>query len=168
MIVLDDPQGVYRLAVTREEISARDFAAYCSASGRCSIEASNYPVTGVPLQVVHGYAAWLSQATGETDRLPTRKEWQWLAAQGGGGTRHCTGKVLKVTRPILNSAGLAGENGLLHVFGNVRELVVDDSNLVAAGGGWRDPLQSCGPDSLESLGSDIDDSTGFRFVRELS
>jgi len=168
VIVLEDPEGVHRLAVTREEISARDFAAFCVASGQCSIEPSNYPVTGVPPHVVRRYAMWLSRATGETYRLPTRKEWLWLAAQGGGGTRHCTGKVMKVTRPMVTSAGLAGQNGLLHVFGNVRELVVDGSSLVAAGGSWRDPLESCGPDSLQSLSSDNDDSTGFRFVRELS
>jgi hypothetical protein len=168
VIVLADPAGRYRLAVTREEISARDFAAYCAASGRCSIEPSNYPVTGVPPHVVRRYAVWLSQATGETYRLPTRNEWQWLAEQGAGGTKHCVGKVIKRTRPMVTSAGLAGQNGLLHLFGNVRELVVDGNTLVAASGSWKDSMENCGPDSMQSLGSGGDDSTGFRFVRELT
>lgn len=168
VIVLEDPVGRFRLAVTREEISARDFAAFCAATGGCSIEPSNYPVTGVPLNVVRRYAAWLSRATGETYRLPTREEWERLAADSVGGTRHCRGKVMDLKRPMGTSAGLAGHNGLLHVFGNVSELVVDGGSVVAAGGSWRDSLEECGPQNLKLVETPDDDATGFRFVRELS
>jgi hypothetical protein len=64
VIVLEDTVGRFRIAVTREEISARDFAAFCAATRGCSIEPSNYPVTGVPLNVVRRYAAWLSRWDG--------------------------------------------------------------------------------------------------------
>ncbi len=168
VIVLEDPMNKSRLAVTREEISAKDFAAFCAATGACAIEPSNYPVTGVPLNVVRRYASWLSAATGETYRLPTRDEWAQLAANGAGGTRHCRGKVMELKRPMVTSAGLAGQNGLLHVFGNVSELVVDDGSIVAAGGSWKDAMDNCGAESLKALDSSADDSTGFRFVRELS
>ena len=160
--------GGGHLAFTRAEVSSRQFAAFCEATARCHLEPSDFPVTGVAPAVVMEYAKWLSAETGRQYRLPTREEWERLALLSEGGARHCRGRYLGNERPLAIGEGLADSNGLRHLIGNVRELVTEGKAVVAAGGGYRDPADGCGPDAAVAIDDVVDDATGFRFVRELS
>ncbi len=160
--------GSERFAVTRAEISTREFAAFCDDTARCHLQSSDFPVTGVPTALVEEYARWLSERTGHQYRLPTLIEWQLLAGTSRGGVRHCRGRYIGAQRPAVTDEGLADNNGLWHVLGNVRELVIDGDLIVAAGGSFRDPGERCVSQTTDLIEVNVDDATGFRFVRELS
>jgi len=160
--------GGEAFAITRSEISTREFAAFCDDTGRCHLQSSDFPVTGVPTALVEEYARWLSQRTGHQYRLPTLVEWGLLASSSRGGVRHCRGRYMGAQRPTMTKEGLADVNGLWHVLGNVRELVIDGDQTLAAGGSFRDPGERCVAQTTDQIDDTIDDATGFRFVRELS
>ena len=160
--------GAPEFAITRSEISTREFAAFCDDTARCQLQSSNFPVTGVPRSLVEDYAQWLSERTGHHYRLPTVMEWELLAGSSQGGVRHCRGRYTGAERPTITNEGLADGNGLWHVLGNVRELVVDGDHTLAAGGSFRDSDERCVAHATDLVDESVDDATGFRFVRELS
>lgn len=168
LVVYSSSTGGKEFAITRSEISAREFAAFCDDTARCQLQSSNFPVTGVPTAVVEEYAQWLSHRTGHHYRLPTVTEWELLASTSSGGVRRCRGRYIGAERPVMTNEGLADANGLWHVLGNVRELVVDGHLIFAAGGSFRDPSERCVAQTTDQIDDTMDDATGFRFVREMS
>jgi serine/threonine protein kinase len=168
LVVYSASAGVEKFAITRSEISTREFAAFCDDTARCHLQSSNFPVTGVPRSLVEDYAQWLSERTGHHYRLPTVIEWELLAGSSQGGVRHCRGRYIGAERPAITNEGLADGNGLWHVLGNVRELVVDGELTLAAGGSFRDSDARCVAHATDLVDETVDDATGFRFVRELS
>jgi formylglycine-generating enzyme required for sulfatase activity len=71
------------------QVSAADYAE-CVADGACEDAAprrrvtGNVPVTGVNFSDATAYAAWLSQRTGTTWRLPSVEEWTFAAGSMAG------------------------------------------------------------------------------------
>lgn len=72
------------LEIMTFEVGAADYAR-CVADGGCRAAeprrpgAGDVPVTGVSFEDATNYARWLSEATGETWRLPTVEEWAFAA-----------------------------------------------------------------------------------------
>lgn len=83
------------LEIMTYEVSALDYAR-CVADGACEAAQprrkgeGDVPVTGVSFEDANDYAAWLSQQTGETWRLPTVAEWAFAA--GSKAVDHALGR----------------------------------------------------------------------------
>lgn len=134
---IEGPQREVTLAafeISRGEVTGAQWAA-CVDDGGCNRyrpnlpEAGAFPVAMVSWRDANAYAAWLSQATGHTYRLPTEAEWEY-AARGGTETAYWWGdrfdaanaprdRVRETTSLPANPFGLTG------VLGNVGEWVED-------------------------------------------
>ena len=71
------------LHIMRHEVSRADYA-LCAAAGAClpaEPGPASEPQTGVSWDDAQAYAAWLSDRTGESWRLPTDAEWQRASAE---------------------------------------------------------------------------------------
>jgi len=74
-------------AISKYEISVGDYGKYCAISKSCTPEKNkekfNNPITEITLDEAKVYAAWVSERTGKTYRLPTTSEWEYAANAGG-------------------------------------------------------------------------------------
>ena len=158
-------------AISKYEISWKELNPYCRSSTACQPHADeNLPVAGVGVDLIEAFAGWLSRKTGFTYRLPTLAEWS-LAAQGEPDpNRNCRVEVGGVRRgdtPIHVTNGSGNALGLVHVLGNVREVVRGGEGFLAVGGGFEDGIESCIASNAWSL-DEHNPTTGFRLVREVS
>jgi formylglycine-generating enzyme required for sulfatase activity len=175
LVVVPGEGGLDKFAISKYEISWGEFSEFCQASGRCTATGSDtLPVTGVAVEVVEAYAAWLSEKTGYRYRLPTRSEWRQAAQGDPDPNRNCRVELGGVSRGdslLAAQAGAANELGLVHVLGNAQELVkaaADVSDYVAVGGTYSDPIEMCLANTHRSIPAQGDAQTGFRLVREVS
>jgi serine/threonine-protein kinase PpkA len=149
-------------------------------------QSDKHPVVCVTYAMAEGYAAWLSERTGEKYRLPSASEWR--AAAGNGAPGKCTGNIRDEafrkdfggregadcsdgfgnTAPTARFA--ARKPGLYDVDGNVREWVrdCDGGNCrerMALGASW---LSVAGDPPAPTFAADTGFNTiGFRVLREL-
>ncbi len=170
LVVVAD--GDTRFAIGKFEVSEADLAPFCAQTGRCQSTATgNRPATGVGLELAAAYADWLSQHSGRHYRLPTRAEWQRVASAGKPDpNRNCQVRVAGVSRgreTVPVTSGAQNELGLLNLFGNVREWVMDGDVPVVMGGSYTDPISACDGRAAQSVSSAGDPSTGIRLVREV-
>ncbi len=171
-LVLIPAEADQRFAITRQEVSWGDLAPFCRATDACP-EAGppDMPVRDVPVDLARAFAAWLTNRSGFTYRLPTHQEWL-TAARGAAETRsHCAveaGPLQRTPGPVAATAGTPGEYGLVNVLGNVQEWVIREGELQAAGGAYTDPAAACVPETLRPQDGSPDPATGFRLVREVS
>ncbi len=166
------PDGDGRFAISKFEISEADLAPFCAETGRCTEPSnSNQPGTGVGLELASAYADWLTQRSGHRYRLPTRAEWEHVARAGKPDpNRNCQVRVAGVSRgkqAVPVTSGAQNELGLVNLFGNVRELAMDEDRPVALGGSYADPISACDIGAVNSVSSAGDPSTGMRLVREV-
>jgi formylglycine-generating enzyme required for sulfatase activity len=129
------------IAVSRYEISVAEFKLYCAAVERSCPEnpwgADDFPVVNVSWDDAVGYAAWLSEQTGRSYRLPTEAEWEY-AARAGTTTPFFFGDEVTPSSahssangpndmPLPSSERRVNRNPfrLYHMSGNVREWVQD-------------------------------------------
>lgn len=90
------------LEIMKYQVSAADYA-LCVADGACEKAeprrkgAGDVPVTGVSFNDATRYAAWLSERTGQTWRLPTVEEWVFAAGSRAGD--HALGVDTSSTDP---------------------------------------------------------------------
>lgn len=134
---IEGPQrevAVARFSISRTEVTIAQWAA-CAADGGCDgynprlTDAGEFPVGMVSWRDANAYAAWLTQKTGMTYRLPTEAEWEY-AARGGTSTAYWWGQrfdASKAPRDRVRSAASLPENsfGLAGMTGNVAEWVED-------------------------------------------
>ena len=164
-------------AISKYEISISDWGKYCILSGTCEAikdqQRRNEPITGISLQRAREYAAWLSERTGKTYRLPTRAEWEYAAtANGKQPSRdfNCQvsagGKLIKGTGTVSVRSGNSNGWGVKNYIGNVQEWVVDGGATLAKGGAFTDAHAKC-EIALERPHSGAPDQiTGLRLLRE--
>ncbi len=159
-------------AMTRAEVSWGELAPFCRETGRCPVPAeADLPVSGITVELARGYARWLSDKTGFAYRLPTYREWRMAAKGTVDPNRNCQVQLGGLTRglaPVAVGTGTPNPYGLVNMLGNVQEWVVDDGQLKAAGGAFRDPIAECVVATLREQHGEPDPATGFRLVRELS
>ena len=177
LVVVDPPDADTRFAISKYEISWAEFSHFCQASATCEFVATDLPVTGIPLSLVEAYVAWLSRQTGRRYRLPLQTEWQMVAAGDPDPNRNCLVELAGVRRghePVAVNQGRDSDYGLVNVLGNARELIRGQQGVLAAGGGFDDPIEACRVDATNSLDAAaegelvLDNQTGFRLVREVS
>ncbi len=172
------------------------YCAATGACAPKSVRNDRVPVTGIPLADARSYADWLSaQATAESNqrivyRLPTGREWRHAAAAGGdvpsrgincrpkGGSSLAAGLIsgqggtfslgMPIGRSLISASfGEANAWGLVNAVGNAREWATAGNGVVARGGAFEDPLESCGVESERAHDGGADAATGFRLVREI-
>ncbi len=175
LVVVPGDAQLPKFAISKYEITWGEFDEFCAASEHCTATGEEtLPVTGVPIDVVEAYAAWLSEKTGYRYRLPTEHEWRQAAQGEPDPNRNCRVDVGGVSRGdslLAAATGAANELGLVHMLGNAQELVKSDADVadyVAVGGTYSDPIEMCLADTHRAIPKQGDARTGFRLVREVS
>ena len=164
-------------AISKYEISVGDYSKYCAISKSCTPEKNkdkfNDPITGISLSEAKAYAAWVSERTGKTYRLPTTSEWEYAANAGGKQPKkdyNCRvalgDKVIKGTGIVSIKSGQSNGWGLKNYIGNVQEWVIDGNNITARGGAFQDAHSKCQISFTREHSGGADDTTGFRLILE--
>ncbi len=196
-VVMVIPAGGGRpgVAFMREEVSRTDYAAFVQRTGRAPARCKNrlapislkkrswsspgfdqggsHPAVCVSYDDARAYAAWLSERTGESFRLPTAAEWKRIASYSGSGSACQDGRVSCGSEGTSPPAqGPASPLGLMGVKGNVREWLADCAGgckeHLVGGVGWRDSAQRAQPNRAAGMDADTGfDDVGFRLVREV-
>jgi non-specific serine/threonine protein kinase len=172
LVVVPSPAGG-NFAITKYEITAQQFDAFCASTGKCKAQGGNdaLPRTNVNLATAKAYAAWLSEQTGFNYRLPTDAEWAHAANAGGAGAGdasgfNCTvmsgGSQIKGGFAVPATTGSANPWGLVNAIGNAAEYTDGGS---VRGGHFNVPTSRCGVDLREGGGES--DTVGLRLVREM-
>jgi non-specific serine/threonine protein kinase len=172
LVVVPNPAGGY-FAISKYEITAAQFDAFCSATGKCKPQGGNdaLPRTNVNLATAKAYAAWLSDQTGFNYRLPTDAEWQHAAGAGGAGAGDASGfncvvmsggSQIKGGFAVPATTGAVNAWGLVNVVGNAAEYTDGGS---VRGGHFNVPTSRCAVELRE--GGSESDTTGLRLVREM-
>ncbi len=163
--------GADGFAISKYEISWQDFNPFCEEQGSCTPGEARLPVDGVAPSLIEQFASWLSDKTGFQYRLPTRGEWLQAAIGEPDPNRNCRvdiGGVRRGDQPVDVDAGASNELGLIHVYGNVRELVkAGEGGYVSVGGGYVDGIEKCDATVVQAVEGPVA-GTGFRLLRELS
>ena len=164
-------------AISKYEISVGDYGKYCAISKSCTPEKNkenfNNPITEISLAEAKAYAAWVSERTGKTYRLPTTSEWEYAANAGGKQPKkdyNCRvalgDKVIKGTGIVSIKSGQSNGWGLKNYIGNVQEWVLDGEKITARGGAFQDAHSKCKISYSKDHSGGADDITGFRLVLE--
>jgi formylglycine-generating enzyme required for sulfatase activity len=175
LVVVPGIGGGRPFAVTKMEIANTQFNDFCTATGKCRPSSADgkLPATDISFEQAKAYAAWLSDKTGFTYRVPTEKEWEYLATAGGQGSGeepNCLvmqgDQQIKGGIAIPVTSGRDNPWGLRNVVGNAAEWVETPSGPSLRGGDFKVPLARCTVDwkDVTSGGSDV---SGLRLVREM-
>jgi predicted Ser/Thr protein kinase len=196
VLVIPPAGGKPGVAFMREEVSRSDYAAFASRTGRASAkcrnrlapislkkrswsspgfeQAGSHPAVCVSYEDARAYAAWLSERTGETFRLPTAVEWRRIASYTGSGNACTDGRVSCGQEGTVPAGqGPASPLGLMGAKGNVREWLLDCAGSckehLVGGLGWRDSANRPQGNRTDGMNADSGfDDVGFRLVREVS
>ena len=163
-----------RFAIAKQEVSWNEIAAFCAETGQCEINSKqNLPVTNLSRETASSYAAWLTELTGYTYRLPSYSEWEFATLDEGrylDPNRNCRIEVAGIERGQQLASTSSGEEnifGLLHTAGNVQEWVGDGARWMVVGGSFADPISECSAHTKSEHDGSADKQTGFRLVREI-
>jgi formylglycine-generating enzyme required for sulfatase activity len=132
----------YPFMIGKYEVTNREFVQYLRAIGKESAlpsdwNSSDRPATNVSWDEAKAYAAWLSELTGKSYRLPSETEWEY-AARAGTSSTYIWGDdadqsteyawMKKNAGEITHKVGTRQPNrfGLYDMYGNVWEWCEDD------------------------------------------
>ncbi len=178
MVVVPNGEGIEKpFAIAKYEISVSDWSKYCIISRTCKPITDkarrNEPMTGITLQQAQDYAAWLSERTGKTYRIPTKNEWEYAASANGQQPKkdfNCrvsvSGKLIKGTGTVSVKSGNSNGWGLKNYVGNVQEWVIDGNATIVRGGAYTDAHAKCEITLERTHDGNADDTTGFRLIRD--
>ncbi len=176
LVVVPKTRTLQAYAITSTEISIKDFNQYCRQTTDCQVrkDSETLPVTDISLAQALGYARWLSEKTGYQYSLPTLAQWQHAVKADGVALLpdfNCliqkNGKMIR--GGALRAVNLGQQNswGLYNSYGNAAEWVYIDGQLMAAGGDYNTPIQSCRIDFTEPQSGLPNPAVGFRLIRQL-
>ena len=180
LVVVGQPHSDRKFAISKYEISWRLLAQFCQSAQTCeSLEVPqkslNLPAAGLTILQIEQFAQWLSDKSGYQYRLPTKTEWLQVAQGDPDPNRNCRIDLVSPRggdKPLEIDAGAVNAVGLVHVLGNVQELVADEGGFVALGGTYRDTIDECIAATTRPMrhprSEPVDAQTGFRLVREVS
>lgn len=179
LIVVPPLNGV-SFAIGKYEVRVEDYNIYCRTSGQCSgvNNDQNLPVTGLSIEQMKGYINWLSEVTSKQYRLPTLSEWEHAANADGGrqaSDKNCViydsyGNAKHPDRlQNVNFLRKASENswGLSNYLGNADEVVVSRGSYLTKGGNYKTMAADCEINYSLSVIGKVDNTTGFRVVRNI-
>lgn len=173
LIVVPGVGGSRAFAITKYEVKVGEFDAFCNATGKCKPQGGNeaLPRTNVSFALAKAYAAWLTETTGFTYRLPTEAEWAHAASAGGqgagdAGNFNCVvmsgSSQIKGGVAVPVNTGATNAWGMVNGVGNAAEFVEGGA---ARGGHFNVPTTQCTIEWRQS-GSESD-AIGLRLVREM-
>jgi serine/threonine protein kinase len=171
LVVIPGSGGVATFAIGQTELPVSEWNEYCELSGDCTALADDptNPATNLAANVIEAYAAWLTEQTGASYRLPTAEE--WLRAASGPRARptghNCIGPGGRGNRVRGVDEDNGNDWGVYDYFGNVREFVKTASGYELRGGSYRDQVGRCNAERVERYENEGDAYTGFRLVREI-
>jgi len=167
-----EPGGAPKFAISKYEISWREYGAFCTASAMpdCAAAASTVVHTA-SIDQARAFGDWISESSGYTYRLPTLAEYTRAMAQDQSSSSNCKvelGGIVRGGRALAQTTGTASSLGLVNGFGNLQEWVEDETAIYAVGGHFDDPLDRCELANQRPVNGAPDGLTGFRLVREIT
>ncbi|PTR34015.1 non-specific serine/threonine protein kinase [Luteibacter sp. OK325] len=171
------PHGRKPFAMTRTEITVADLDQYCRATRTCAItrgQVPTQPARSIPVAFARRYAAWLSQVSSYSYRLPTDDEWM-LAARAGSdwdskdatcGTAS-TGLGRFVRGDEWSSKSVTNPWGLVDMVGGIWEWTTKGADLAVRGGSYRSGPDACSVTSMHASDGSAERDVGFRLVRDI-
>lgn len=178
LVVVPSSGSIPPFAIGKYEVSVKEMNQFCNATKACKPLAATddaFPATNISVDNAIEFTRWLSQATAQKYRLPTRSEWVHAANatnRSHDPNRNCsfsTHGIEKGGNLVRVNAGTQNAWGLVNYLGNSQEWVYDKSrNVVAVGGSFDDAMTQCNVDSVTAHSGKPDIKTGFRVVREIS
>jgi non-specific serine/threonine protein kinase len=171
------PHGRKPFAMTRTEITVADLDQFCRATRTCAVtrgQVPTQPARSISIEFARRYAAWLSQVSGYTYRLPTDEEWL-LAARAGAdwdskaatcGTA-TTGLGRFVRGDDWSSKGVTNPWGLVDMVGGIWEWTTKGAGLAVRGGSYRSGPDACSVTSTRESDGSAERDVGFRLVRDI-
>lgn len=171
------PHGRKPFAMTRTEITVADLDQYCRATRTCAItrgQIPTQPARSIPIAFARRYAAWLSQVSAYTYRLPTDEEWL-LAAHAGSdwdsNSASCgtatTGLGRFVRGDEWSSKAVTNPWGLVDMVGGIWEWTTKGADLAVRGGSYRSGPDACSVTSTRESDGSAERDVGFRLVRDI-
>ncbi|HET9679103.1 MAG TPA: SUMF1/EgtB/PvdO family nonheme iron enzyme, partial [Gammaproteobacteria bacterium] len=162
-------------AIGKYEVSVANYNHYCRQTGCAQLPGeSGMPATGLSVAQAKSYAAWLTERTGYTYRLPTVAAWLHAAqAEGNAAVSNFNcrvtqgGQILKGLSMLDTRTGEANAWGLVNYVGNAQEWVRAPDGLQARGGHFQDNLSTCAVTLARPHDGSADALTGFRLIREI-
>jgi non-specific serine/threonine protein kinase len=177
LVVVPGVGGGAPFAMSRTEITVGEFNKYCAATRQCAAKGSSasLPVADISLAAAKAYAAWLTQVTGYTYRLPTDAEWLHAAKAGQGWTQapdsNCippaAGADGGVGAPIAARGRQPNPWGLVNMTGNLWEWVVSGGSVMVRGGSFNSYWSDCTVASKRSDSGSAQNNVGFRLLRQI-
>lgn len=183
------------VAFMREEVSRSEYAAFATATGRPAAKCKNrtapinfkkrswsapgfnqtgeHPAVCVSYEDARAYAAWLSERTGASFRLPNASEFKRISSYSGSGNACSDGRVsCGGEGTVPTGQGPASPLGLMGAKGNVREWLQDCSGSckqhLVGGVGWRDSATRAVGNQTDGMNAESGfDDVGFRLVRDV-
>ena len=178
LIVIYGKGSMSTFAISKYEVSIKELNKFCKVSPSCNPikdRRVDLPVTQIKFNVVKEYLKWLTKKTGKKYRLPTRNEWLYAAAASNKSldpNRNCylrTRGIEKGERLFSQNVGMPNNWGMVNYIGNAREWVYGKGRqLVAVGGSYNSPMESCNFTTSVASTGNADKLTGFRVLREIS
>lgn len=175
MVVI--PHGRKPFAMMRTEVTIGNLDQFCRATRTCAVSrgvGATEPARSIPVAFAQRYAAWLSQVSGHTYRLPTDEEWLlaahanvgWDSKEGNcGASSSSLGRLMKA--PDFSDKGATNPWGLVDMTGSVWEWVTKGSGLAVRGGSYRSGGDACSVDTVQVSDGSAERDVGFRLVREI-
>ena len=177
LVVIPGMGSIKPFAIGKYEISIREVNQYCKDSADCQVISGrdqDLPVTKISFSLAKDYMKWLSRKTGKKYRLPTMNEWRYAAKASKrqlDANRNCklSARGIQKGEELVKAAmGAQNDWGVVNSVGNVQEWVYGKGRtLVAAGGSYDHPMDSCNFETVKDQSGDPDMYTGFRVLREI-
>jgi non-specific serine/threonine protein kinase len=174
LVVVPGIGGSRPFAITKFEVTVKQFNDFCQASGKCRPQqaaSDTLPASGISYALARDYAEWLSFETGFDYRLPTEQEWVHAATAGGQGSGddfNCVlmqgAQQIKGGTAIAVNVGKPNPWGLFNVVGNVAEWV---EGSILRGGNFNVPVGRCTVEWRETSSGGGSETIGIRLVRDL-
>ena len=177
LVVIPGATQIAEFAISKHEISHGDYNLFCQESGFCkpnSAMSAELPLTRIAFSEAKTYMKWLTRSSGYKYRLPSQKE--WLHAAKAKNTyldpnRNCTLSsrgIQKGDRLVTAETGKGNAWGVVNSIGNAREWAYGKGRkLIALGGSYKDPIESCTFSTVTNHSGEPDKITGLRVVREI-
>ncbi|HED35863.1 MAG TPA: protein kinase [Gammaproteobacteria bacterium] len=176
LVVVPGNSKFKAFAIGKYEVSVRELNKFCKVSTVCEqIKGdADLPASNISFKVAKAYMKWLSRQSKQKYRLPTKNEWLYAAKSKRrklDANRNCklsTRGIEKGGKLVRTSIGKQNSWGLVNYVGNVQEWVYDKGRrLVAVGGSFTQPMDTCSITTSNMHSGSADVSTGLRVVREL-